>query len=158
MTLKTWKRETQKIRFDIHRKTQFVGAVMVDIVWKLDLQLPMQSVPISTKVVSSNPTHGQVYSIQHYLISLSMTCHRLVVFSDTTVSSTNKTDRHNITEILLKVVLNTITPNPQFALSFRWHCSDQSMILNKYLFYVNRFSITFKTCSINSLILQLFQQ
>jgi len=25
-------------------------------------------------------------------------------------SSTNKTDRHNITEILLKVVLNTITP------------------------------------------------
>jgi hypothetical protein len=26
----------------------------------------------------------------------------------TTVSSTNKTDRHNITEILLKVVLNTI--------------------------------------------------
>jgi hypothetical protein len=92
---------------------------MVDIVWKLDLQLPMQSVPISTKVVSSNPTHGQVYSIQHYLISLSMTCHRSVVFSDTTVSSTNKTDRHNITEILLKVVLNTITPNPQFALSFR---------------------------------------
>jgi hypothetical protein len=27
----------------------------------------------------------------------------------TPVSSTNKTDRHNITEILLKVVLNTIT-------------------------------------------------
>jgi hypothetical protein len=30
----------------------------------------------------------------------------------TPVSSTNKTDRHDITEILLKVVLNTITPNP----------------------------------------------
>jgi hypothetical protein len=28
------------------------------------------------------------------------------------VSSTNKTDRHNITEILLKVVLNTIKPKP----------------------------------------------
>jgi len=28
---------------------------------------------------------------------------------DTPVSSTNKTDRHNITEILLKVALNTIT-------------------------------------------------
>ena len=28
------------------------------------------------------------------------------------VSSTNKTDRHDITEILLKVALNTITPNP----------------------------------------------
>ena len=30
----------------------------------------------------------------------------------TPVSSTNKTDHHNITEILLKVALNTINPNP----------------------------------------------
>ena len=30
----------------------------------------------------------------------------------TPVSSTNKTDRHNTTEILLKVALNTINPNP----------------------------------------------
>jgi hypothetical protein len=29
------------------------------------------------------------------------------------VSSTNKTDHHDITEILLKVALNTINPNPQ---------------------------------------------
>jgi hypothetical protein len=28
-------------------------------------QLPMQSVPITTIVVSSNPTRGEVYSIQH---------------------------------------------------------------------------------------------
>ena len=34
-----------------------------------------------------------------------MTCGRSVL-------SINKTDRHDITEILLKVVLNTITPNP----------------------------------------------
>jgi hypothetical protein len=34
---------------------------MVVIVWELDLQLPMQSVPITTKVVSSNPVHGEVY-------------------------------------------------------------------------------------------------
>jgi hypothetical protein len=26
----------------------------------LDLQLPVQSVPITTKVVSSNPVHGKV--------------------------------------------------------------------------------------------------
>jgi hypothetical protein len=32
-----------------------------------------------------------------------------VVFPDTTVSFTNKNDRHDITEILLKVALNTIT-------------------------------------------------
>jgi hypothetical protein len=28
----------------------------------------MQSVPITTKVVSSNPAHGKVYSIYHYMI------------------------------------------------------------------------------------------
>jgi hypothetical protein len=32
-----------------------------------------------------------------------------VVFSGTPVSSTNKTDSHDLTEILLKVVFNTIT-------------------------------------------------
>ena len=28
----------------------------------------MQLVPITTNVVSSNPTHGEVYLIQHYVI------------------------------------------------------------------------------------------
>ena len=35
------------------------GAVMVVIIWYLDLQLPMQSVPITTKVVSSNPAQAK---------------------------------------------------------------------------------------------------
>jgi hypothetical protein len=39
-------------------------AIMVVIVWKLDLHLPVQSVPITIKVVSSNPAHGEMYSIQ----------------------------------------------------------------------------------------------
>ena len=34
----------------------------------LDLQLPVQSEPITTKVVSSNPAHGEVHSIQHHMI------------------------------------------------------------------------------------------
>ena len=34
----------------------------------MDLQLPVQSVPITTKVVSSNPVHGEVYSIEHDVI------------------------------------------------------------------------------------------
>ena len=38
------------------------------IVWLLDLQLPMQSVPTITNVVRSNTTYGQVYSIQQYVI------------------------------------------------------------------------------------------
>jgi hypothetical protein len=29
---------------------------------------PMQSVPINTKVVSLNPAHGEVYSMQHFSI------------------------------------------------------------------------------------------
>jgi hypothetical protein len=34
----------------------------------MDLQLSMQSVPITTKVVSSNLAQGEVYSLQHYVI------------------------------------------------------------------------------------------
>jgi hypothetical protein len=44
------------------------GTVVVVIVWKCDLQLPVQSVPITTETLSSNPTHGVVYSIQHFVI------------------------------------------------------------------------------------------
>jgi hypothetical protein len=33
---------------------------------------------------------------------------------DPSVSSTNKTDHHDITEILLKVALNTLTISPSF--------------------------------------------
>ena len=32
------------------------------------IELPMQSVPITTNVVSSKPTHDEVYSIQYYVI------------------------------------------------------------------------------------------
>jgi hypothetical protein len=42
-------------------------------------------------------------------ISWSVTCGRSVVFSGTPFSSTNKTDRHDIIGILLKVALTTIT-------------------------------------------------
>ena len=38
------------------------------IVWKLDSQLPVQSASITTKVVSLNTAHGEVQSIQHYVI------------------------------------------------------------------------------------------
>jgi hypothetical protein len=35
---------------------------------QMNLQLTVQSVPITTKVVSLKPVHGEVYSIQHYVI------------------------------------------------------------------------------------------
>ena len=63
----------------------------------------MQSVPITTNVASSNATYGEVYSIQLYVF-----VNGLRLSSGTPVSSTNKTDHHDITEILLKVALNSI--------------------------------------------------
>ena len=77
----------------------------------MDLQIPVQSLSITTKVVSSNPADGEVYLIQHYVIKLSVTCDRSVVFSGYSVSSTNKTDRNDLTELLLKLALNTINLN-----------------------------------------------
>jgi len=53
--------------------------IVAVILWLLDLQLPMQSVPVTTDVVSSNLDQGDVYNIMWY--SLSMTCDRSVVFS-----------------------------------------------------------------------------
>ena len=66
----------------------------------------MQSVPIITKVMSSNPVHREVYSIQHYVIKFFS---NLCFSSGTPVSSTNKANRHDTAEILLTVALNTIT-------------------------------------------------
>ena len=59
---------------------------------------------ITTKVVNSNPTHGKVYSVQFYVINLSVTCSRSVVFFG--FPPPIKLKCKNITEILLKVVLH----------------------------------------------------
>ena len=76
------------------------------------LQLPVQSVPITTKVVSSNPVHGEVYSIQPYVIKFVSDLRQVGGFSRYSGFLHKKTDRQDITEILLKVVLNSINPNP----------------------------------------------
>jgi hypothetical protein len=52
---------------------------VVVIVWQLDLQLPMQSVPITTDDVGSTPTQGKEYNIIRS--SLSVTYGRWGVFS-----------------------------------------------------------------------------
>ena len=67
--------------------------------------------PIIIKVVSSNHVHGELYSIQHYVIKFVSDLwqvggfHRVFRFP-----IIKKNDLHDITEILLKVALNTITP------------------------------------------------
>ena len=40
---------------------------------RMDLQIPVQSVAITCNVVTSNPAHGEVFSIQYYIIKLSVT-------------------------------------------------------------------------------------
>jgi hypothetical protein len=69
----------------------------------------MQSVPIITEVMSSNPVQDEMYSIQHHVIQFVNDLRQVWFSPGTPVSSTNKTDRHDKTEILLKVALNTIT-------------------------------------------------
>ena len=66
------------------------------------------SAPITTNVASSNPAHDEVYSIQHYVIKW----HAGLIH--------NKADCHDITEILLKVALNTITITPLFKMFGNW--------------------------------------
>jgi len=41
---------------------------VVVIVWQLNLQLPVQSMPVTTKGESSNTVNRNLYSIQHYVI------------------------------------------------------------------------------------------
>jgi hypothetical protein len=78
------------------------GAVVVLIVWWLDLQLPIQSVPISTKIMCSNSAHYDVYLKQLYVRKF------VNDLPQVGASSTNKTDCNDITEILLKEASNTI--------------------------------------------------
>ena len=69
----------------------------------------MQSVSFTTKAVSLNRVHGEVYSVQKYVIKFVGDIATGRWFSTgTLVFSTNKTDFHDITEVLLKVALNTI--------------------------------------------------
>ena len=64
----------------------------------------MQLVVITATVVSSDPAHGEMHSIQYGIKFVSE-------LSSIPLSSTNMTDRHDIIEknILLKVALDTIT-------------------------------------------------
>ena len=68
----------------------------------------MQSVLITTNVVSLNPANNEVYWIQYHVIKFVSDLRKV----GTLVPSTNKAERHDISEILLKVALNTINqPN-----------------------------------------------
>ena len=89
------------------------------VVMIVDLQLPMQSVSIITNIMSSNPAHGEVYSFDAKLCD--EVCQWLWFSPGSPVSTTNKSDCHDIDEILLKMVLNTIPLYPSFF-NQNWIC------------------------------------
>ena len=66
---------------------------------------------ITTKVVSLNPVHGEVYSMQHYVIKFVSDLRQAFVFLRVLqFPPPIKNDSQDMTEILLKVVLNTFVP------------------------------------------------
>ena len=62
---------------------------------------------VTNRKTTSYQSSGEVYSIQHYVIKFISDLRQYYGFW---VSSVNKTYRHDITEIFLKVTLNTINP------------------------------------------------
>jgi hypothetical protein len=67
----------------------------------------MQSVHVTTNVVSSSPVQARCTQY---------TCGRLVFLPGTPVSSTNKTDRHDIAEILWCWSIKAM-----ISVTFNWH-------------------------------------
>ena len=101
----------KKIRFCQNAGQLYIHIEVLSWSSSLDLQLPEQSVAITTKDESSNTADGAVYSIQYYVIKFVSALVTGRWFSPgTPISSTNKTECHYITEILLKVAFNTISP------------------------------------------------
>jgi hypothetical protein len=56
----------------------------------MKLQLPMQSMHITTNVVSSNPAQGDVYSVQHYVIKFVSDLRQVCCFLRVLLSATLK--------------------------------------------------------------------
>jgi hypothetical protein len=74
------------------------------------LPLKWKCITITTNVVSSNPPHGEVYSIQHYVIKFISDSRQVGGFLRVfRFPPSIKLTVHDITEILLKVALSTIT-------------------------------------------------
>jgi hypothetical protein len=70
-----------------------------------------QRLYITAKVVSLNPSHGEVYSVQHYVIKFLSDFRQVSGFLWVLqfLSLIKESDRHELTGLLLKVALNTIT-------------------------------------------------
>ena len=87
-----------------------------------NLSCSFTSIPLLTNKApapfyTTNSTHGEVYAILHYVIEFVSDLRQVGSFLRYSGFLHQKTDRHDITEILLlKVTLNTITPKPYYYL------------------------------------------
>ena len=88
----------------------------------MTLQLHVQSVPSTTKFLNSNPAHGEVYLIQHYVIKFVSDSRHVGGW----LRVLNQIDRNDITEIFLKVALNTINQTKPFM--YRCYCVQSDRI------------------------------
>ena len=86
----------------------FIGDAVFMFMQQLDLKRHVQSVPINSKSVSLNPAQNEnLYLIPHQFDKVCQLLMTYLWFSPgTPVSCTNKADRHDITVILMKVVLS----------------------------------------------------
>jgi hypothetical protein len=102
------------------------------------------------------PVYGEVYSIQHCVIKFVSDLQKFSGFLRVLGFLPNKTDCHNITEILLKVALNTINLtkprnicwfNPNFAwmliwwLDFYFYVDRKSKMINNTRYVMGNFLI-----------------
>ena len=75
----------------------------------------MQSVPITTKVVNSNPVHGEVYLIQHYVVKFVSNFQQVSVdnmkqLATILVHNTGNTSILPVSAILVQILVNTSIP------------------------------------------------
>ena len=114
------------------------------------------TVPITTNVVSLNLAHGEVLSIQHYVINIKFVSdlHQFGGFLwGTLTSSTIKTDHHDITEILLKVMLKMITPTPLHPGENTIHYSTEPVHLYSRRHGANSLCLFSHSCNNNNALL-----
>jgi hypothetical protein len=92
--------------------------------WRRKQEFPEKTTDLSQitdKLYHMNPANGGVLSIQHYGIKFVCDLRQVSGFQCTQVSSKNKADIHDITEILLKVASDITTPPPSNGkFPFQW--------------------------------------
>ena len=124
--------------------TMFLPSVICIYICRLlwGIVVVVQSVSITTKVVKSNSAHGEVYSIQHYVRTFASDLRQVGSFLPVlrfpppiTMTSTIW-----LTEILLKVALNTITKTPFF---FRYMITTAQRTISLHYVICNVYTITY---------------